>query len=110
MSRCLQCAQDGLLKAAAAEADVEDSQNSSLAHVAALAAVRRETREGLLVGAGTQRITPAFLGLALACTSYQRRAFLDDVLVVRLPAAGGSKVLIFWALVVLVIALHKLDK
>ncbi len=62
------------------------------AHVAALAAVRSETREGLLVGNGTQRITPAFLGLARDCTSVQRSAFLDDVLVMCQPAAGGSTI------------------
>ena len=95
LARCLQCTQDGLLAegAAAMEAgEPADDDAEAPAHVAALAAVRRETREGLLVGSGTQRVTPSFLGLALKCTSVQRSAFLDDVLIVRRSAAGGLTV------------------
>ena len=69
LARCLQCARDGLLAEEAARQEAVDpglAAGALPAHVAALAALRNGTRESLLVGCRTQRLTPAFLSMALA--------------------------------------------
>ena len=84
LARCRQCAQDAVL--------AEAEESGETAGVAALAGVRGNTREGLLVGTSTQRVTPAFLEVAYASLAGRGSTLLDDVFVVLTPAPGGATV------------------